>query len=76
MKMHFLSVIVLIFTAVNSGSALIQKVEDDYYREMGMTAEYPAESCREIYNKNPVGRTQSGYYWVKSCEKTMKVNIQ
>ena len=72
--MYFLSMIVLVFTAVTSGSAaLIQKVEDDFYKELGMTAEYPAESCREIYNKNPVGRTQSGYYWVRSCEKTMKV---
>ncbi|XP_065911424.1 uncharacterized protein [Dysidea avara] len=71
--MYFPSMIVLVFTAVTSGSALIQKVEDDFYKELGMTAEYPAESCREIFNKNPVGRTQSGYYWVKSCEKTMKV---
>ena len=66
-------VIVLVFTAVTSGSALIKKVEDDFYKELGMTAEYPAESCREIYNKNPVGRNQSGYYWIKSYETTMKV---
>ena len=73
----FFYVIVLVFTAVTSGSALIQKVEDDYYFELqlGMTAEYPAESCKEIYNKNPVGHNQSGYYWIKSRETTMKVYI-
>jgi len=65
--------IVFIFTTVTSASALIQKVEDDYYVELGMTSEYPAESCREIYNKNPVGRNDSGYYWIKSHGATMKV---
>ena len=68
--MYSLCVIVVILT---SGSALIQKVEDDYYVELGMNPEYPAESCREIYNKNSVGHNQSGYYWIKSCEMIKKV---
>ena len=66
-------VIVLAFATVNSGSALIQKVEDDYYIDLGITAGYPAESCREIYNKTSVGRNQLRYYWIISCETTMKV---
>jgi len=70
--MHFLTVIVFVFTVVAGGSALLQKMED-YSIELGMTAEYPAESCKEIYNKNPVGHSQSGYYWIKSCEKPMRV---
>jgi len=65
-------VIVFIFTVVTSSSTLIQKVED-YYVKLGMTSEYPAESCREIYNKNPVGHNQSGYYWIKSHGATIKV---
>ena len=71
----FCVIVFFFIVAVTGGSALIQKVEDDYYVELGMTSEYPAESCREIYNKNPLGRNQSGYYWVKSCDTTMKVNI-
>jgi len=63
-------VIVFFFAAATVGSALIQKLD---YAELGMTEEYPAESCREIYNKNPVGHNQSGYYWIKSCEKPVKV---
>jgi len=70
--MYFITVIVFVFTAVAAGSALLQKMED-HSIELGMTAEYPAESCKEIYNKNPVGRSQSGYYWIKSCEKPVKV---
>jgi len=69
----FFYLIVLVFTAVTSGLAMIQTVEDDYYKELGMTAEYPAESCKEIYNKNPIGHNKSGYYWIKSHETTMKV---
>jgi len=69
----FFSVMVLFFAAVTSGSVVIQNVEDDDYAELGMTSEYPAESCREIYNKNPVCHKQSGYYWIKSHEATIKV---
>jgi len=55
----FFVTVPLLIAAVTSGSALIQKVKDDYYVDLGVTSEYPAQSCREIYNKNPIGRQQS-----------------
>jgi len=67
------SVIVLVFIAFTSCSALINAVKDDYYIKLGTTPEFPAKSCREIYNKNPIGHSHSGYYWVKSCEEPIKV---
>jgi len=73
MTRSFFATVFLLIAAVTGGSALIQNVKDDYYGDLGMTSEYPAQSCREIYNKNPIGRQQSGYYWIKSCETTKKV---
>ena len=71
--MHSLHVILVVFTAVTTGLALIQKVEDDDYKKLGMGPDNPAESRREIYNNNPTTYGQSVYYWVKSCGIAQKI---
>jgi len=43
---------------------------------LGMDKSVPAESCREIYDKNYDSRNSSGYYWIKSAEGTIKVHEQ
>jgi len=43
---------------------------------LGMDKKFPAESCREIYDKNSESRNSSGYYWINSDKGIVKVHIK
>ena len=64
-----LSVIFLVAVTPCSCSTLLQEQDST----LGLEEKFPAKSCQEIYDQNPISHNTSGYYWITSVEETIKV---
>ena len=68
MTMCYLILSVIFLVAV-SCSTLLQEQDST----LGLEEKFPAKSCQEIYDQNPISHNASGYYWITSVEETIKV---
>lgn len=67
-----ISYLFLVLLVLAGSSAMLEKQlqMDDH---LGMNQDNPAESCKGIYRRNYGSHNNSGYYWIKPNEETLKV---